>query len=125
MDIELVDDELGPGSAGHDGAEKVPQPDRFHITWKGFHYGYRVSIPNYEGGEAVKAEPYDALREAVQAEIHRQCAHCRNGLGFTEDGRAHYGYAHQGVIGIVRCLASPELRAALHPQPQETKCHGS
>ena len=45
---------------------------RFQITWKG--HAYRVSIPNYDGGEVVKAEHYDretgqlleALRTALK-----------------------------------------------------------
>lgn len=63
--INKSDDDFGPGSSGHDGAEKVPLPNRFQIMWHGFHYGYRVSIPGYEGGEVVIAEAYDALREAL------------------------------------------------------------
>jgi hypothetical protein len=33
--------------------------DRFKITWMGD--GYKVSIPNYAGGEVVPAEAYDRL----------------------------------------------------------------
>lgn len=35
--------------------------DRFTIRW--FDGMYRVSIPEYEGGEVVKAEAYDRLRQ--------------------------------------------------------------
>lgn len=39
---------------------------RFSLTYRG-QYGYGVSIPNYEGGEVVKAEMFDALYAALKA----------------------------------------------------------
>lgn len=49
--------------------EQGQQANRFEIVWHGDHYGYRVSIPRYEGGEVVKAEAYYALREAAETAI--------------------------------------------------------
>ena len=36
--------------------------ERFRITWNKTYYS--VSIPNYEGGEVVRAEAYDALKRS-------------------------------------------------------------
>ena len=40
-------------------------PSRFSITWK--RGAYYVSIPNYQGGEVVRAEIVDALVKALEA----------------------------------------------------------
>lgn len=64
---------------------------------------------------------FRVMKEAIEAEIHRQCAHCKNGIGWNDDRSAHYGYEHQGIVGIVRCLASPVLRAAITPKGSEQK----
>lgn len=38
---------------------------RFRITWDGV--AYRVSIPNYEGGEVITAEVTDAMVDRAYA----------------------------------------------------------
>lgn len=43
-------------------AENVPT--RFKITWN--RGAYYVSIPNYAGGEVVRAEAFDALVRALE-----------------------------------------------------------
>ena len=43
------------------------QRDRFEITWRGG--AYRVSIPNYQGGEVYTAEYVDGLRAQLAAQI--------------------------------------------------------
>lgn len=41
----------------------------FTISWDKYARAYKVSVPNYEGGEVVKADDYAAL-EARLAAIH-------------------------------------------------------
>jgi len=41
----------------------MPSIVRFRISYRNGDATYRVSIPNYEGGEVVNAEAYDALAE--------------------------------------------------------------
>jgi multidrug efflux pump subunit AcrA (membrane-fusion protein) len=36
------------------------QPERFRVSWRDG--AYRVSIPDFDGGDVVRAEAYDALR---------------------------------------------------------------
>jgi hypothetical protein len=55
---------------------------RFKIIWHSSSSapescGYRVSIPNYEGGEVVAAEDYDALLTAIAQ--HREHKLAREG----------------------------------------------
>jgi hypothetical protein len=40
----------------------LPTQERFSIRWDAQQATYKVSIPNYEGGEVVKAEAHDELR---------------------------------------------------------------
>jgi hypothetical protein len=46
---------------------------RFTIRWVNFGVdqatGYRVSIPNFDGGEVVMAEDYDALAEQLAGAV--------------------------------------------------------
>ena len=43
-------------------------PARFRISW--VNSEYKVSIPNYQGGEVVRAEIADAWREALDRLVH-------------------------------------------------------
>lgn len=40
---------------------------RFRISWKDG--AYKVSIPDYDGGEVVRAEDYDRTREALETAV--------------------------------------------------------
>lgn len=43
--------------------------ERFRITWNGDQY--RVSIPDYEGGEVVTAEQYDKVVSYLKEALRR------------------------------------------------------
>src|SRR5688500_11229288 len=44
-------------------AAALSSNERFAVRWDGPRCAYRVSIPNWSGGEVVHASAYDALRE--------------------------------------------------------------
>lgn len=50
---------------------------RFRITYTQ-PFGYRVDVPNYDGGEVVTADEHDRLRMAIQA--HRARWQRANGI---------------------------------------------
>lgn len=46
--------------------------ERFRITWDKSVSQYKVSIPNYDGGEVVTAEAYDRMRSVLD-ELYSEC----------------------------------------------------
>lgn len=76
--------------------------ERFTIRYCG-NYGYTVSIPSYEGGEVVRAEAFDAMREVVA----KHAAQLEWALGFNENS----SLSPHGVAYVRE--AQRELAAAL------------
>lgn len=79
---------------------------------------YCVSIPNYEGGEVVKAEAHDALAKVTLEwiekfkELDHRIFHPANARDFRDCDEET---CREATALVVR------LNDALHPQPQEMK----
>jgi hypothetical protein len=84
-------------------------PERFSIRWT--YEGYKVSVPNYDGGEVVPAGLFDRLRAEV--EHLREAGDAVISAWDAMDG----SYARRGALmgafgGLRLALASDEGRRA-------------
>lgn len=80
---------------------------RFEITWHGDgcgnFAGYKVSIPEFDGGEVVTADEYDRIHAAL-VEAHRQLS-LHDYKGPKQIGRA--------LTTMERALGLPDAAVAL------------
>lgn len=88
------------------------QPTRFSIRC--CKDGYLVSVPNYYGGEVVRAEVFDALCEVVT----KHAVQLEWALGFNENG----SLSPHGVAYVRE--AQRELAAALTTTPVDSEQAG-
>lgn len=79
---------------------------------------YCVSIPKYKGGEVVSAKAHDALARVTLAWIEK-CQELSHRIYHPNDARDFRDCSEEECRETTRVVV--ELRAALHPQPQETK----
>lgn len=90
---------------------------RFRISLHESGY-YCVSIPNYKGGEVVAADAHDALAR-VTLEWIEKFKELDHRIFHPSDARDFRDCSEETCREATRLVV--QLRAALHPQPEEGK----
>jgi hypothetical protein len=70
---------------------------RFKITWDNVNFKYKVSIPEYDGGEVVDANSYDTLVEYNQ-KLEKELVNLLDALCGEQEAEDEYEKAFGKIV---------------------------